>query len=192
MGEMELPIQLTIAALVLLFTTGFIWFMVESVLNSGTHRIGYVSTNLRECRPVLASIIKKYVPDTSSVSYIEPGCGLGHLTRWAAREYTWKEVVGIDLRYSLLFAARLLAVGVRHKATFVRKNVFDYTYPKGALIYNYLYTPILTKLHDEGKLAGCLVVSLTFEIPGVTATEKIPLQGWQGCMYVYDFRTNPQ
>jgi SAM-dependent methyltransferase len=185
---MELPLQLTVAAFVLLFASGFIWYMVESVLNSGAHRIGYVSSNLAECKPILAGIIKKYIPTTSKVTYIEPGCGLGHLTRWAAKEYPWKEVVGIDLRYSLLFLARVLAIGTGSKVRFVRKNVFNYTCPPGSLIYSYLYVPILKKLHADGKLAGCLVVSLTFEIPGITPTEKIPLKGWQGCMYVYDFR----
>lgn len=172
-----------------LMTVAYIVFCMESILNSLPFRIGYVSSDLRTCFPVLKKVVEKYIPDTTQVTFMEPGSGVGHLTRLMARAFTWKEVTSCDISFTYSAIARLLNLRYRLPIRFLRNNLFALEYPPGSFIYTYLSVAILDRLHQEGKLAGCLVVSLTFPLTSVSPTEEIPLPNWQQRILVYDFRT---
>jgi len=174
--------------LAIVVTIGYIWFCIESMLNSLPYRIGYVSSNLDQCIPILEEIISRYVKRPQKTAFIEPGAGLAHLSHWAKDHYAWKCITAIELNLSLLFLARLLDLKRGKGVRYVRTNLLQFTYPKGSFVYCYLYEPILQRLYTEGRLDGCLVVSLTFAIPDVKPTEEIAVPGWQKRMLVYDFR----
>jgi hypothetical protein len=180
-----------IAALLIfiIVTLTFIVFCIESMLNSLPNRVGYVSSQTDKCLPILKNIIAKYVPDTSKIEYVEPGAGLAHIARHMAQDYTWKGVTAIDLNLSLTIGGWILSRLYKAPVHFVHQNIFRAIYPKNALLYCYLTSPILDQLYQKGKFEGCLVVALTFTISTVTPTEEIPLDGWQKNMRVYDFRT---
>ncbi len=166
----------------------YIWHCVDVFLSSRPGRVLYVSSSVRHITPILADIILRLIPNSEKVAFIEPGAGIGNVARLMARRYRWKEVRAIDLSILLCFWAKLYAFVFRSPVTVVRGNIFDQTYPKGSLVYCYLTSPILDQLYAQKKLEGCLVVTLTFVIPGVKATEEHVLPNWQKCVYVYDFR----
>ena len=188
---MKLITLIIILVVIIIFTLGYILYCLESMMNSLPFRVGYVSSNLTDCLPILDDIIQHYIPKTAATSFIEPGAGLSHVAHWA-KKYQWKHITAIDLNLSLILLARLLDLKRGGGVQYVRKNIFAYSYPKNSLLYCYLREPILERMHQEGHFNGCLVVSLTFAIPNVIPTETKPLPGWQKRMYVYDFRTNPQ
>lgn len=173
----------------LLLATAYIWYITESILNSRPLRIGYVPSNPQATTPILKQVIVRYIPKTTSVRFIEAGCGLAQVSQVMAKTYTWKEVVAIDIRYTLMLLARLRNLFPKAPVTYLRRNLFDYHFGTGNCIYCYLSTQILGKLYAEGKLTGNLVVSLSFAIPGAKPTEAIQVPNWQKRMYVYDFRS---
>ncbi|HSI20759.1 MAG TPA: class I SAM-dependent methyltransferase [Verrucomicrobiae bacterium] len=166
----------------------YVWHCVDVFLSSRPGRVLYVSSSVGQVAPVLDDIIARYIPKTEKVLFIEPGAGIGNVARLMARRYRWKEVQAIDISVLLCFWAKAYALAFRSPLKVFRGNIFNQNYPKGSLVYCYLTSPILERLHKEKKLEGTLVVTLTFAIPGVQATEECSLTNWQGQVYVYDFR----
>jgi hypothetical protein len=179
---------LIIMLLAVICIAGYVWYFIDSVLNSLPGRVGYVGSSVKACGPALLAVIKKYIPDTSKVDLVEPGAGLSHPARFLAQEYTWKSVTAIDLSAILLLLARILDSGKGVHITYVWRNVFNVTYPKNSCVYCYLRTPILDKLYADGLLKGCLVICLTFHITDVQPTETVTIDGWQKRLLIYDFR----
>jgi SAM-dependent methyltransferase len=165
--------------------------MAESVLNNRPLRIGYVSSNHAVVIPILKQVVERYISKPASVRFVEPGCGLAHISRIIAKTHDWKEVVALDIRHTLVFLARICNLFSKAPVTYHRLNVFDYDYEMGDCIYCYLSTQILDKLYKEGKFSGKLVVCLSFAISDAKPTETIPVSNWQKQVYVYDFRSNP-
>lgn len=185
---METAIAIFLLLFVLVLTIVFIWYCTESILNSLPGRVGYVSSNVRLCLPILDDIITKYIANPSKIALIEPGAGLGHIGRALAKKYKWKQSVAIELNFTLIWLGKFLNLRTRSPLQFQRQNMFDYHYPKGSFIYCYLTTPILDKLHTQGKFKGCFVVCLSFSIPRVLPVQELKIANWQKKILVYDFR----
>jgi hypothetical protein len=163
-------------------------FVVDSARNRQEGRAVYMGSSLKQVGPLLEQIIAKYVPDTAQVSFIEPGAGLGYIARFVARRFAWRQVVAIEITLSIYLLSRLWNAVTRARVTTVRGDVLQYMPPRGAVVYSYLTTAIISRLFREGKLKGCLFISLTFEIEGARPVEVFALQGWQKQVLVYDFR----
>ena len=172
----------------LLFIAYYIWLLIDSVTNHRRNRIVYVSSPLKTLEPYLETIVKDYVPDPSKVRVVEAGAGHAYISRFLATHYPWKEVVAVDISATRLLLARLCNIRQRASLSYVQANVFKFPYKPGDLIYCYLSPEIMQGLFEQKKLAGCLVLSLSFAIPNVEATEELPLPNWQKRLFVYDFR----
>jgi hypothetical protein len=166
----------------------YLWFCIETVRNMRPGRVIYLGTNLKEVAPVLQEIIKEYVPNTREVHAAEYGAGFGYVARWLARQYPWKAVSALEINLSTHLISRLWNRLCRVPVRAVRTDVLASQPPRGSLIYSYLSTEITTRLYEEGRLDGCLFVSLTFLITGVAPTKEYPLKGWQRRVLVYDLR----
>lgn len=177
-----------ISTLVVILVIGYLWFCADNLLNMRSFKIGYTGSDLHLCLPALRRVIEKYDIHPSTSVFVEAGAGFARLSRTMAKEYKWKDMIAIEIRWLTLAVARFLNLRQRAPIHFLRRNALTFRYPTGSFIYSYLSTALLERLYLENKLAGCFVVSLTFSIPGVTPTEEIRLQGWQQHMWVYDFR----
>jgi hypothetical protein len=174
--------------LTLLLLGGYVAFVIECFLNRRPDRIIYHGSDLTEQGRLLSKIMKKYVPDTSTYFFIEPGAGLGKVAEYMGREFPWKEVIAIEIGPVILFLARLRAWLRRSQVQFIREDIFTFTFPQPAVVYCYLTTPLLDKLYAQQKLQGRLVISLTFPLSVVEPTETISVKGWQKQILVYDLR----
>ena len=176
-----------ILLVLIIFLIGYIWYLVDTILNSLPNRVGYVGSNLNDCGEPLKKIIEKYIPNTSKISLIEPGAGLGNVARYLGATFAWKDITATDLSAILLILASFLNRNKTH-IRFVWKNIFTYQYPKNACIYCYLRSHLLDKLYAQGSLKGNLVICLTFPLTDIKPTEIVPIHGWQKQFLVYDFR----
>lgn len=166
----------------------YILYFVEGILNSRPNRVVYVSSNIKEQGEHVAALIRKYAPDTEKYVLVEPGAGLGRMARYLGRRFAWNGVIAVELRYLLTWGGRFAAWRTKAPVRFVQRDIFAWPFPSPAVVYSYLTSDMLGKLHTQGKLDGSLVISLTFPIPGLAAEEEIPLPGWQARLLVYDFR----
>jgi hypothetical protein len=171
-----------------------VWYLWESHQFHGEGRVWYVGSSVSEVLPVLDEIIVRYVLEkgesTDEYSFIEPGAGLALISGAAARKYSWKSVEAIELGGFIrtLGKLRLGLRGLFHKVTFYGADIFFYEMPTKAVVYCYLLTSLLDRMHREGKLKNKLVVCLTFPLTDVKPSEVFPIANWQGQVYVYDFR----
>jgi len=172
---------------------GYVAYCWETYLNrSRPDRVVYYSSNLKEQGKVLEAIIKKYITArgeaTADYALVEPGAGFAHMARFLAQKYTWREIIAVEIGRVVLLIGRLLSLLRQDHITFIYADIFSYTVPQKSLVYCYLTSAIITRLYQEGKLNGQLVVCLTFTIEGVEPTEEIELKSWQKRIQVYDFR----
>lgn len=129
---------------------------------------------------------------TADYHFVELGCGMAKVSRYVNTKYTWKDVVGVEGELVVLTFARLRNFIAKKKIRLVRANLFKIDIPKKSVVYCYLTTPMMDKLYKDGRLFGKLVISLSFQITGVQATEKFSVMGFQQKVLVYDLRKIPR
>ena len=172
--------------LVLFWYAGYAWETFQMVRRPD--RVIYHGSNLREQGPHLETLIRKYVPDTAAYALVEPGAGLGTVSRYLAQRFPWREATAIEVGPYILGLARMRAFFERSPVRFIKEDMFAYRFPQHSVVYCYLFPVMLQKLKEQGSLDGSLVISLTFPIPECPETEKVPLPSWQKALFVYDFR----
>lgn len=177
-----------ITTLLVILVIGYMLYSADNLLNLRYYRVGYTGSNLHLCVPQLKMIIKKYVPSTEEVTFVESGAGFARIARAMARSFKWKRLIALEIRWYLRVAGRLATIWQNTPIHFSDENALAYPYPKQAVVYFYLSTKVMDELYKKGLLDGLLVISLTFAIPNVSCTERVRLQGWQKHLWVYDFR----
>lgn len=177
-----------VTAILTILVIGYIAFCADNLLNLRSYRVGYTGSDLHLCLPILKKIIERYDLNPRTMTFIEPGAGFAGMTRYIAKQYTWKDLIAIELRPFTMLIARLANLKQRAPIQFLRRDVMRFRFPKNSFIYSYLSTPMIERLYLEGKFDGCFVVSLTFAIPGVKSTEEIRIPSWQQRIWVYDLR----
>jgi hypothetical protein len=188
-------VQLSLALLVLaelFFLAAFCWwlgYLWETHLNSRPGRVIYHGSNLREQGPVLEGVIRRYLGnDTASATLVEPGAGLATVSHYLARRFAWKSVEAVELGGYILLIGRLRFLFRRDGVRLVRHDLLTYPIKPGSVVYCYLFPSLITRLYEEGRLDGSLVISLTFPIQDCPPTEEIVLPSWQRRLLIYDFR----
>ena len=190
-----LLLQLLLMLILIIGVIIAVAYLWESKEMKKPDRIIYYASNLGQTGPEVAKLVQKYILDnhqkTEDYTLYEPGAGLGHMARYLARAYTWKNVEAVDIGSIILwlgkFWHRLLAPKL--KVDFILADVISYSADRPTVIYGYLSASILTKMYQKEKMKNALVITLTFPIQGVEPTEIIELKNWQSPLRVYDFRT---
>jgi len=166
----------------------YLAFFVETLLMQLPGRVLYHASDLGEQGATLEKIVTKYITTPEKYVLVEPGAGLGKVAEYLSKAFTWKEVVAVEMAPVIFTVAHVRKWFHPMAVRFVRKNIFDYTFPKPACIYCYLTTPIIDELYKKEAFKQALVITLTFPLTGVQPTETIALKGWQGKIFIYDFR----
>lgn len=179
--------------LALIMVVWYLAFLLETHQSKRDDRVLYHGSNLREQGVLLDQIIATYLGDSEEVAkyaLYEPGAGMATVAHYLAARYSWKEVQAIEIGPAILLLGRLrFALWKGKRAVqWKRENLFESAYVAPALVYCYLFPKMITRLYQEGKLTGSLVVSLTFPIEGLEPTEVFTLPSWQGKLLVYDLR----
>lgn len=164
-------------------------YLFESMFFRGGLKAVYMGSELKSQSSVLRSIADEYMgSDSPTLHFIEPGAGIGHVSRFFLKNYSWKSATALELRSTVYIVGKILAFKRFPNLRYVRINLFDYAYRPGSVIYCYLTSVIITKLYSQGAFKGNVVICLTFAIDGIEATKEYPLPGWQQVLRVYDFR----
>lgn len=162
----------------------FIWEHIQNVRNP--NRILYHASATSVLEPLFQGVMKRYQVDPS-YHFVELGAGMATVALMAAHLQKWQSVRAVEVGPVVRLLGRLRS-GFSRRITWVAADILSYQNPQPSLIYCYLSTNLLNKLHQNGQLTGQLVLCLSFEIQGVEPTEVIELPNWQSPLRVYDFR----
>lgn len=166
----------------------YLWYVFDIFQNQRPGRVLLVNTDLRVVGPPLCDVILRHLPHPERVACVELGAGLARVSRFLERAFPWNQVVAVDSSFYSYSWGRFFNWVGGSRVRYRREDVFAVIPPPGALLYCYLSTEILRELHRRGAFTGCLVVTLTFDIPNVTPQEIVSLAGWQRSLTVDDFR----
>ncbi len=178
--------------------------------------VGLVTTNLNNIKSILDQIIQKQQKTSNlSTSYFtELGSGRGIISNYISKNYLFKKVIAIEndwlihtwakithfINYLINYLIKTKLLKHKNFKTnnslsqidYVNQSVFDYDYdslegPK--IFYCYLFPQILDKLYEQGVFKNSTVISLSFEITNLEATEvfDIPDGFLQRKLFVYEF-----
>ena len=172
-----------------LFALGGLILIIDFLTNLRPGRIVYVGSNMARNGGDLTGIIRKFIKKPEEYVFVELGSGLGFVITFLNQAFSWKRLVAVELSWHYLMLAKVRAKLMRLPSNIVweRANIFSFTCRDRRVIYCYLSSQILERLYKEDRLKNALVISLTFQIPGLVG-EKFPISGWQEAYYVYDFR----
>ena len=168
-----------------------IFYLCESfAFRSGrAGRVVYMGSDLKFQSEALKKAVDEFVgSEARSYALVEPGAGIGHVSRFLLKAYPWKSATAIELRPTVFWLGKLFAWRRFAQLKYLRQDLFSYAYAPPSVIYCYLTSPIISRLYREGVFEGSVVICLTFAIEGVQAAKEYPLRGWQRVLRVYDFR----
>ncbi len=151
-------------------------------------RVVLISSRIKHIEKVFLMIIKKYVPNSIEMNFLEVGAGYAKITKLAVSNFRWKSVVAIELEPLVVCWNKLKNHYYKLPVTYIASNIFKYNIPKGSVIYCYMSVPVLNRLYQEDSFDESLVLSLSFKIPKVEPTAEYAIKGFQKVLYVYDFR----
>lgn len=151
-------------------------------------RVVLVSSNIGHVEEPFLSAIRKYVPKTEDMNFVEIGAGYAKITAIATRSFPWKAIIAVELDFFAVFVCRLKNKFKKLPITFVKANVFDYAIPAKSIVYSYMSVPVMNRLLKSGVFDSCLVLSLTFAFDGVEPIAEYKIKGFQKRLLVYDFR----
>ena len=180
------PVKFFLESLVLLLSLVYFWFLIENEINR--YRKGniiYYASNLRIVVPLIASLLPAYYNEDDKCSLVELGAGQALAARGLSRVRRWKTVVAIEWAPSLVALARIRS---GRQVQIVRTDMYGFKPERPSVVYCYLAPGIMKKLYESGNLNGCLVFSLTFEIPVIEADRICEFRHWQSPLRVYDLR----
>ncbi len=183
-GTVPFLIALGILVLILLYNM----YVLETIIHTKPRRIGYVSTNVRELRPILKEMVSRHAVATKNVELIELGAGPAKIAGYLGRQFHWKKVTAVELHRTLTWYGRLRALVLFLPTKYWQGDLFSFSIPAKAVVYCYLSPSIMKELYETGGLRETFVLSLSFPIPGVVPIAHVQLKNWQHELFVYDFR----
>lgn len=184
-------LRLIISLILLVIIFFYLAYLVEHEINlHSKDRVIYYGSNISKEGALVADIINRYIgkENTHHYTLVEPGAGLGKMVVYLAKQFVWKDVQAVERSWIISTLGRMYCVWFRASVIWLRVNMFTTPFPKKAVMYCYLFPALMDRLYKEIRLAGRLVISLTFPIDGVEPTEKIEFPDWQSPLWVYDFR----
>jgi hypothetical protein len=181
-----ITIVIILVALIVLTTLK----LIHSLHSMQKNRIFFHPTDRQVIENHLPRIIINYSLKPNELNLIEVGAGDCAVIIKASHLYTWQSMLAIEVESIVyLWGKFLLKIkGLDKKIVYIKSNCIDYVYPTNSLIYCYMGRDIMKSMYNNKRFEGQFVISLTFPIEGVVETEKITLDTYQKCIYIYDFR----
>jgi SAM-dependent methyltransferase len=185
---MSILIAILLLLLILLLILLLVIWIHQLYYGIATDRIVFFPTSVKKIDKELDIIISKYLPKTSDYELVELGCGVGNVLRHLAAKFSWKKVTGVELDWMTYIVAKFFSR--KSNVTIVQDNILNHKIESKSLVYCFLGTQIMDKLHKAGQFDNHLVISLDFPITSAEAKEVFELEGIsiQKRLYVYDFR----
>lgn len=171
------------------FTVFLIFMLFQLYYMIHPYKICLLSTNMKTVAPELVKIINDEVADINNTSLVEIGAGKAVVSRHLSKQFSWKQVIGVEGDVMTYWLALIYIFLVRAKVKMARRDIYKFPMPVGPkVVYSYMTAPIIQRMYEEGRFNDCLVISLTFKLKGVEPRKRIPVDTFQKELLVYDFR----
>ena len=182
-----LNLLLLFLLITLLVLVSIFWiFQITYTLNKD--KIGFLPSLSGKLNLQLLRIFDQYIHNTKDYSFVELGAGVANIAGFINKNFEFKKVIAVEIDPITIFFGKLFNNISGTNIEFHRKDIFAYQIPQKSVLYCYLGTHIMEKLHKQGKFDGHLVVSTTFKLKEVEPVETIEMNNFYMRMYVYDFR----
>jgi len=119
---------------------------------------------------------------------IDIGSGLGGLSLYLAKNYPNAIVEGIEIAPLPWLLSRIRALIARSTARFKLGNYHALNFAEYDIVFAYLSPAAMADLWEKSKnemRSGTLLVSLEFEVPGLSPTESSVQKGQGRTLFVY-------
>lgn len=127
-------------------------------------------------RPMVWQQVAKIIPQNSPLRLIDIGSGLGDMSMYMARTRPDSQIEGIEIAPLPWVISYIRAIFRRSSATFILGNYQALDFANYDVIFAYLSPAAMCTLWDKASQEmrpGSLLISLEFEIPGVTENMRI-------------------
>lgn len=135
------------------------------------------------------SALLRLLPAISQPNFIDLGCGTGHVIAHLAGYRRDGRFDGIECAPLPWLVAWLRLSGARARCSIRQGDFWQRDLAQYNVVYAYLSPVPMVRLWQKARhemRAGTLLISNTFEVPGVTADEVIELgDAWGGRLYLY-------
>ncbi len=171
------------------FLVLFLSFMVsELFFHIRGPFIPYVQSPYQQVLDILPAIYQEFPVNQKHVTFVELGGGLSRLGRMLEANYEFQKIMSVEINPILVFLARLIAWFKKSEVQIIQQNIFEFVPEKGSVVYCYLSPPIMQKLEATKTLQGCLVISLRFAMPSLSADKEFELAKSGRKIFIYDLR----
>jgi hypothetical protein len=184
-GYMDIAILLIFIVVLLAY---FVFITMQLYYSVGAKRAPFVPTTLKVVALPLIQVLEGRVSRPQKTIFYELGAGRASISKLVGKHFDLKQIIAIEINPILVFINTVEQWIFRNNITLLRKDLLEYKYEKGSVLYCYLFPALLQKLFDAGAFEGQLVVCLTFPIKNLTPTQSIPLSNYQKQLFVYDLR----
>lgn len=171
-----------------IFVVILVFMIKELQTMARKDRVVLVSSNINQIKNPFFAAIQKYVTNPQELNFVEIGAGYAKISELAARDFSWKSVLAVEIDSIVILWNRLKKYFTRTAITYIQSDVFDYMIPKNSVVYCYMSVPVVNRLYRENAFDGCLVLSLSFAIKDIEPADEFMIKGFQKKLYVYDFR----
>lgn len=174
------------------------WFMFQWHIPNGLYLVGFIIslslfwTTFRTqvpffpSRPMVWQQVGKIIPQDKSIRLIDIGSGLGDMSMYMAKIRPDSQIEGIEIAPLPWVISYIRAKFRRSSAKFILGNYQALEFANYDVIFAYLSPAAMRMLWDKASQEmrpGSLLISLEFEIPGVT--ENIRIAGNQNRPDIY-------
>lgn len=139
-------------------------------------------------RPVVWQQVAKLIPQNKPIRLIDIGSGLGDLSMHIAKVRPECQIEGIEIAPLPWFVSFVRAKIRRSSAVFKMGNYHDLDFANYDVVFAYLSPAAMVALWEKASQemqTGSLLISLEFEIPGITPTMRIAGHGHSPMIYVW-------
>jgi tRNA G46 methylase TrmB len=178
----------TLILLSAIFVSILIYMTKELQAMTRDDRVVLVSSKINQIKNPFLKAIDKYVSNPQELNFVEIGAGYAKISELAAKDFSWKSVLAVEIDTLVVFWNRLKKRFRKTAITYIKSDIFEFIIPKNSVVYCYMSVPVINRLYKEQAFEGCLVLSLSFAIKGLEPVDEYIIKGFQKKLYVYDFR----
>jgi hypothetical protein len=136
----------------------------------------------------LATLMRQHGKTEQSLRMIDIGSGIGDMSMYIAKTRTQDVVEGIEIAPLPWLISQVRAKLKRSNARFILGNYQNLDFANYDVVFAYLSPAAMPQLWEKASKemrAGCLLVSLEFEIPNVAFTQVICTGKSSPMLYVW-------
>lgn len=171
-----------------------VWLAAAALLALTSHNALRERVPLFLSSAAARSTLLSVLPSQRPVCFVDAGCGTGGVLIEVARERPTLQCIGLETAWLPWLVARLRCAGSPNGARVLRRDLWAHSLAGVDVLYAYLSPVPMERLWTKACAEmppGSLVVSNTFEVPGVPAEARLPVGDLTGSVLLL-YRVPPR